>query len=307
MSCDQENCKQPLNKESKLNNCKCCPDRFCNEACLLSHLKWKHKSKLINNKMNNNEESPFIKEGVIVKEIYLDTYFNFNNFEYVMEGTENKKLGSGAFGEVYLIKNKKDGRLFAMKELEKEKIMNVGIKPDLIYREINCHLKLLHPNIVRLYSYHEDKKGFYLIMEYVEKGSLFQLVQKKGAIKERHAFNYFIQIASACYFLHKNNMIHRDIKPENCLIDREGNVKLCDFGWTIDSSNGTRETFCGTYEYMAPEVVQEQPYNNLIDSWSLGVLLYELIHSYSPFRVNFLFLILYYRLLVKMKMKWLKK
>ena len=151
--------------------------------------------------------------------------------------------------------------------------------------EISIHLKLLHENIARLYSYYEDESAFYLIMEYAEKGTLFNLIQNSKGLSEEKAFKYFIQVANAIYYLHSNNLMHRDLKPENCLIDNYDNIKLCDFGWTVECNN-KRVTFCGTYEYMAPEIIKELPYTNMIDVWSLGVLLYELIHSYSPFRVT---------------------
>jgi len=175
---------------------------------------------------------------------------------------------------------------FAIKQMDKARLLSVGIKPDVVFREINIHLKLVHENIARLYSYHEDSQAFYLIIEYVESGTLFNVIQKNKGLSEDQAFKYFIQVASALCFLHEHKLIHRDLKPENCLIDKNGNVKLCDFGWTVDQSLGNRVTFCGTYEYMAPEIIKELPYNSSIDVWSLGVLLYELIHSYSPFRVK---------------------
>lgn len=198
-----------------------------------------------------------------------------------------KIIGSGAFGDVFLAKNTLDGKLFAIKQLSREKVKENGIDAEIVYREINTHFKLIHNNIARLFDYFEDKKAYYLIMEYVDNGTLFNKIQKSNGLPEEKALKYFVQVSSAIFFLHENQLIHRDIKPENCLIDRNDNVKLCDFGWTVEISKGERITFCGTYEYMAPEIIKEIPYNHMIDVWSLGVLLYELIHSFSPFRVNF--------------------
>lgn len=197
-----------------------------------------------------------------------------------------KIIGSGAFGDVYLVKNTLDGKLFAIKQLSREKVKENGIDSEIVYREINTHFKLIHNNIARLYDYYEDKKAYYLIMEYVDNGTLFNKIQKANGLPEEKALKYFVQVSSAIFFLHENQLIHRDIKPENCLIDKNENVKLCDFGWTVEISKGERITFCGTYEYMAPEIIKEIPYNHMIDVWSLGVLLYELNHSFSPFRVN---------------------
>ena len=103
---------------------------------------------------------------------------------------------------------------------------------------------------------------------------------------EKTAFHYFIQTCSAIQYLHSIDLVHRDLKPENLLIDELNNVKLCDFGWCVKLDENPRNTFCGTYEYMAPEVVKEEPYSKAIDVWSIGVLLYELLHGYSPFRAR---------------------
>jgi len=121
-------------------------------------------------------------------------------------------------------------------------------------------------------------------MEYINNGSLFNLIKKHNRLSEQKAFKYFIQTVSAVNFLHENNLIHRDLKPENLLLNENDDIKLCDFGWCVELSIGNRITFCGTYEYMAPEIIKEMPYNHSIDVWSLGVLLYELLHGYSPFK-----------------------
>ena len=218
---------------------------------------------------------------------FFNTNFeNLNSSKKVTNTKYNKIIGSGAFGDVYLVKNNIDGKLFAIKQLDKDRIKENGIDYNIVLREINTHFKLIHKNVARLYDYYEDKKAFYLILEYVENGTLFNKIQKSNGLSEEKALKCFVQVSSAIYFLHENKLIHRDIKPENCLIDKYDNVKLCDFGWTVEVLKGERVTFCGTYEYMAPEIIKEVPYNESIDVWSLGILLYELIHSFSPFRVN---------------------
>ena len=153
--------------------------------------------------------------------------------------------------------------------------------------EIDIHRRILHENIIQLYSHHENETHFFLINEYASKGSLFTLIKKNKGMDEKTAFKYFIQTASAIYFLHSNELVHRDIKPENLLLDEDYNVKLCDFGWCVQVfEDEQRHTFCGTYEYMAPEVIKEEYYDKSIDIWSLGILLYELLHGYSPFRAS---------------------
>ena len=94
--------------------------------------------------------------------------------------------------------------------------------------------------------------------------------------------------------MHKHGFIHRDLKPENLLIDEQLIVKICDFGWTVENSlerdsdnnyfyEGERQTYCGTLEYMAPEMIQQRSYDHSIDTWALGILLYELVHGQAPF------------------------
>lgn len=168
--------------------------------------------------------------------------------------------------------------------MEKSRVIQNGASREMVMREINIHRRLVHENIVRLYSYYEDDTHFYLIMDYVNKGTLYQMIKINNGLEEHLAFRYFIQVVCAVSFLHENNLIHRDLKPENLLLDETDCIKLCDFGWCVELKVGNRVTFCGTFEYMAPELIKELPYNHAVDVWSLGVLLYELIHGYSPFR-----------------------
>ena len=271
--------------------CQCCTKEFCSDSCLVEHVIERDRESRINkksfkiNKRTTKGQSIFIKPGKMLNQTEKDEYYDMQNFQKVKINNRTHIVGSGAFGEVYLAIHKKDKKYYAIKQLDKKRLVSAGINLDVVYREINIHLRLIHDHIARLYSYHEDSQAFYLILEYVENGTLFNIIQNNKGMPEEDAFKYFIQVASALQFLHTNNLIHRDLKPENCLIDKNGNVKVCDFGWTVENDK-SRLTFCGTYEYMAPEIIKELPYNSAIDIWSLGILLYELIHSYSPFRAR---------------------
>ena len=123
-------------------------------------------------------------------------------------------------------------------------------------------------------------------MELVENGTIYDRIKGKKVMNEDEAFTIFIQVCNAIYFLHSLNLVHRDLKPENLLLNDLEQVKLCDFGWCTEVTDGPMDTVCGTYEYMAPEIIQEKPYSLGVDIWSLGILLYELLHGYSPFRVR---------------------
>ena len=126
---------------------------------------------------------------------------------------------------------------------------------------------------MRLFASLEDEKYIYLILEYVEQGNLFYIIRKKGMLTEDEAFYFFIQTVAGIYFLHKNGFIHRDLKPENLLVGSDNVLKICDFGWCVEGGHEDndgdgnnfdeqRNTFCGTLEYMAPEMITSKPHNH---------------------------------------------
>ena len=222
----------------------------------------------------------------MLKERRLDTSLDFKSLVRVKHGNKTHILGSGAFGDVYLTKHNQTQKFYAVKQMYKQRILEAGANFDIIYGEVDIHSRLIHENIIKLFSFFEDDKCFYIILEFSNSGTVFNLIKRSKGLTEDDAFKYFIQAAAAVHFIHENNLVHRDIKPENLLLDDQGVVKLCDFGWCVEMNMGNRQTFCGTYEYMAPEVIKEKPYNQSIDIWSLGILLYELLHGYSPFRAR---------------------
>ena len=212
----------------------------------------------------------------------IEDYYYFKNFQIVKIGSMRQVLGKGAFAEVVLVKNKQDGKHFAMKIIEKKKVEKINIIKD----EIDIHLSLTHPNIIKLYSFSETTDYFYLVMEYAEKGNVYNEIRVNNGIEEGLCREYFVQVIAAISYLHKLGYAHRDIKPENLLLEKSGNVKVCDFGGAVRIENGNqRTTFFGTYEYMAPEIIEGGNYDRSVDIWALGILLYEMLHGYSPFRV----------------------
>lgn len=122
-----------------------------------------------------------------------------------------------------------------------------------------------------------------MVLEYAPNGNMFAFIRKRSKISEPELKKMFLQVCEAIAYMHKKKILHRDLKPENILLSEERTVKLCDFGWSAQCSK-IRMTFCGTYEYMAPEIFAHKRYDERIDIWSLGVLLYELLHGYSPFK-----------------------
>ena len=182
-----------------------------------------------------------------------------------------------------------------MENLEKE-IKNIK-------QEILIHKNLRFRHIVRLYGYFFAGNRVYLVLEYASGGSLFSFVRKTKGLTERDFHRMFRQVCEGVEYLHNKNIIHRDIKPENILIDHRGQVKLCDFGWSA-VNRPSRRTFCGTYEYMAPEIFENKQYNQKVDIWSLGILLFELLHGFSPFRGSSVLNI--YKNILKGKIKFKK-
>ena len=218
---------------------------------------------------------------------YYEPNITIANLSPININSHQLTIGKGAFSEVYVSKHIKTNESYAIKKMKKDFLLKTINSLQVVYNEIEIQSRIIHPNIIRLYNTYENKKEIYLIMEYIKGGNLYSLIKRKNGLNEKDSFKYFYQILKAVYFLHKNNIIHRDIKPENILIDELGNCKLCDFGWAVlTNENQLRSTFCGTVEYMAPEIINNEKYDKSIDIWSLGVLLFELIHGYSPFSIN---------------------
>ena len=281
----------------KLLKCKFCEKNFCSLGCLVSHasthLGTNDPSINIRNRLkrlqseNLTEQYNFITSGNFKEKINYDKKYDINNFSKVIEDIFPKQLGSGSFGRVFLVSHNETKQLFAQKVIDKRKLLMSYGKLDIIYNEINIHSKLDHENIIKLYNFNEDNENINIIMEYAPNGNLYDLITKeKTGFSEYKAFEYFIQVVNAVYYLQNNNIIHRDIKPENILIGDDNKIKLCDFGWAKELTLENRSTFCGTVEYMDPEIVGSENYDYGVDIWSLGILLYELLYGHSPFKAN---------------------
>ena len=227
--------------------------------------------------------------GQIYENPNINKNLNFSTLEPILSKGKRTLVGDGSFSKVFLYQHRISKIKYAVKKINIPSFINKTNNKNLIYEEINIQSKILHPNIIRLFNYFNDKKNvnMFLILEYASKGTLFDYIHNKKGLNEPEAFYFFIQAVNSISFLHKNKIIHRDIKPENLLINNNNILKLCDFGWSVYlNNNNKRVTFCGTVEYMAPEIVKNESYDFSIDVWSLGVLLYELIHSHSPFVVK---------------------
>jgi serine/threonine protein kinase len=198
-----------------------------------------------------------------------------------------KVVGKGAFGKVMLVRKKAgkgSGQIYAMKVLMKSVIVAKGQEEHTkSERAILCEIR--HPYIVQLRFAFQSEDKLYLVTDYYNGGSLFYHLRKSRAFPEERAKFYGAQLLSALDHLHSQHIIYRDLKLENVLMDNLGNIALTDFGLSkqnIDQSNGAT-TFCGTAEYIAPELLKGQRYSAPVDWWSFGILLYEMITGRTPF------------------------
>ena len=221
--------------------------------------------------------------GIFSKTLKFDSNLNFNTLSPVIINDKKIILGEGSFSIVQLYEDKKTGIKYAIKKMNSEKMEKLSKNKNLINTEVNIHGRIEHPNIIKLHNFLKNKNFCFLILEYAPCGTLFDIIRSKHGLSEINSFYYFLQTLNAIYFLHLHSIIHRDLKPENLLLTEKNIIKLCDFGWSVKLDDNKRTTFCGTVEYMAPEIIKKQKYDEAIDVWSLGVLLYELVHSYSPF------------------------
>ena len=194
-----------------------------------------------------------------------------------------KTVGLGSYGRVRLCKQKKTGNVYVMKILKKNDIIKQK-QVDHVYSEFNILSGLKHPFIVQLVGYNfEDPKYIYFIMEYIQGGELFSLLRSKGAFPVSQAKFYIAHIITIFEYLHSKNIVYRDLKPENILINKNGYLKLTDFGFAKILENEKTYTLCGTPEYLAPEIILNKGHGKAVDWWTLGILLYEMLVGIDPF------------------------
>uniref|UniRef100_A0A8B9RHF3 Calcium/calmodulin dependent protein kinase IG n=1 Tax=Astyanax mexicanus TaxID=7994 RepID=A0A8B9RHF3_ASTMX len=190
-------------------------------------------------------------------------------------------LFRGAFSEVFMVKERKTGKLFAMKCVKKKNKRDINLE-----NEIAVLRRIKHENVVGLEDFYESRSHYYLVMQLVSGGELFDRILDRGMYSEMDASLVIRQVLEAVSYLHINGIVHRDLKPENLLYysqDENSKIMISDFGLSKMEDNGIMSTACGTPGYVAPEVLAQKPYSKAVDCWSIGVITYILLCGYPPF------------------------
>ncbi|XP_057170377.1 RAC-beta serine/threonine-protein kinase isoform X8 [Ursus arctos] len=201
-----------------------------------------------------------------------------NDFDYL------KLLGKGTFGKVILVREKASGRYYAMKILRKEVII---AKDEVAHTVTESRVlqNTRHPFLTALKYAFQTHDRLCFVMEYANGGELFFHLSRERVFTEERARFYGAEIVSALEYLHSRDVVYRDIKLENLMLDKDGHIKITDFGLCKEgiSDGATMKTFCGTPEYLAPEVLEDNDYGRAVDWWGLGVVMYEMMCGRLPF------------------------
>nr|XP_023994240.1 ribosomal protein S6 kinase beta-2-like isoform X3 [Salvelinus alpinus] len=197
-------------------------------------------------------------------------------------------LGKGGYGKVFQVRKvqgAQTGKIFAMKVLKKAKIVCNAKDTAHTRAEREVLETVRHPFIVDLLYAFQTGGKLYLILECLSGGELFMQLEKEGIFMEDTACFYLGEIVLALGHLHSNGIIYRDLKPENIMLNHQGHIKLTDFGLCKESihDGAVTHTFCGTIEYMAPEILTRTGHNRAVDWWSLGALMYDMMTGSPPF------------------------
>ncbi len=199
-----------------------------------------------------------------------------------------KVIGRGSYAKVFLVEYKKNAQLYAMKVIKKTMIND---DEDIDWVQTEKHVfeqATNHPFLVGLHSCFQTESRLFFVIEYLCGGDLMYHMQRQRKLPEDHARFYGAEIAIALDYLHSKCIIYRDLKLDNVLLDREGHIKLTDYGMCKEGlrKGEYTSTFCGTPNYIAPEMLRGESYDYSVDWWALGVLLYEMMAGKSPFDIN---------------------
>ena len=204
-------------------------------------------------------------------------YLSISNYEL------KKDIGEGNFGKVKLGVFKKTGEEFAIKIINKDKIKQK--MKNILFKENEIISKFNHINVVYVFQIIEEDNNIYIIMEYCNKGELFDYIVSHQKLDENEASIFFYQLINGVEYIHKKGVAHRDLKPENLLLSKDNILKIIDFGLSHEyDENSLLKTKCGSPSYAAPEIIKGKLYNGFkTDIWCCGIILYAMLCGYLPF------------------------
>ncbi|XP_027868838.1 protein kinase C zeta type isoform X7 [Xiphophorus couchianus] len=231
--------------------------------------------------LNPLQDIKAVVDGIDGIKLSQGTTLGLGDFELI------RVIGRGSYAKVLLVRLKKNEQVFAMKVVKKELVHD---DEDIDWVQTEKHVfeqASTNPFLVGLHSCFQTESRLFLVIEYVNGGDLMFHMQRQRKLPEEHARFYAAEICIALNFLHEKGIIYRDLKLDNVLLDHEGHIKLTDYGMCKEGirPGDTTSTFCGTPNYIAPEILRGEDYGFSVDWWALGVLMFEMMAGRSPFDI----------------------